>query len=83
MIKIRLMRGGRPNHPYYTLVATNSRSKRDGDFLEKLGRYNPSEKDPLTNINVEAINSWLKKGALLSETVRTLLKNNKITVASK
>ncbi|MEI8347786.1 MAG: 30S ribosomal protein S16, partial [Pseudomonadota bacterium] len=72
--------------PYFTLVATDSRSKRDGDFIEKLGRYHPNptnNEGPLQSIDVEKISAWLKKGAQMSDTVRTLLKNNKIKVVSK
>ena len=78
MVKIRIARGGRKNRPVYTLVATNSRSPRDGQFLEKLGQYDPKSTETLKGINVEAIKSWLSKGAQLSDTVRTLLKNSNI-----
>jgi small subunit ribosomal protein S16 len=78
MVKIRMARGGRKNRPVYTIVATNSRAPRDGEFLEKLGQYDPKASDVLKGINVEAIKTWLSKGAQLSDTVRTLLKNNNI-----
>lgn len=78
MVKIRMARGGRKNRPVYTIVATNSRSPRDGQFLEKLGQYDPKAPEAIKFVNVEGIKAWLSKGAQLSDTVRTLLKNNNI-----
>ncbi len=78
MVKIRMARGGRKNRPVYTIVATNSRSPRDGQFLEKLGQYDPKAAEALKMVNIEGIKGWLAKGAQLSDTVRTLLKNNNI-----
>jgi small subunit ribosomal protein S16 len=78
MVKIRMARGGRKNRPVYTIVAANSRSPRDSQFLEKLGQYDPKAEKALVGLNVEGIKAWLSKGAQLSDTVRTLLKNNNI-----
>ena len=78
MVKIRMARGGRKNRPVYTIVATNSRTARDGQFLEKLGQYDPKAAEALKFVNVEGIKSWISKGAQLSDTVRSLLKNNNI-----
>lgn len=79
MVKIRMSRVGRKNLPIFTIVATDSRAPRDGEVLEKLGQYNPkADKDGLKAVNIEGIKAWLKKGAQLSDTVRTLLKNNNI-----
>ncbi len=78
MVKIRMARGGRKNRPIYTIVATNSRSPRDGQFLEKLGQYDPKAATAIKSVNIEGIKTWLSKGAQLSDTVRTLLKNNNI-----
>jgi len=78
MVKIRMTRLGRKALPVYSIVATDSRSPRDGQFLEKLGQYNPKSPETLKNINVEGIKAWLGKGAQLSDTVRTLLKKNNI-----
>lgn len=78
MVKIRLARGGRTHRPVYTIVATDSRSARDGQFLEKLGQYDPKAPKTLASVNVEGIQTWIKKGAQLSDTVRSLLKNNNI-----
>ncbi len=73
-----MARGGRKNRPVYTIVAANSRSPRDSQFLEKLGQYDPKATDVLKTVNVEGIKAWVAKGAQLSDTVRTLLKNNNI-----
>jgi len=78
MVKIRMARGGRKNRPVYTIVATNSRSPRDGQFIEKLGQYDPKSNETIKLLNIEGIKSWISKGAQLSDTVRTLLKNNNI-----
>ncbi len=78
MVKIRMARGGRKNRPVYTIVAINSRSPRDGQFLEKLGQYDPKATEVLKTVNVEGIKTWIGKGAQLSDTVRSLLKNNNI-----
>lgn len=73
-----MARGGRKNRPVYTIVATNSRSARDGQFLEKLGQYDPKSQEVMKFVNIEGIKSWISKGAQLSDTVRSLLKNNNI-----
>jgi len=73
-----MARGGRKNRPVYSIVATNSRSPRDGQYLETLGQYDPKAEVALQYLNLEGIKAWLAKGAQLSDTVRTLLKNNNI-----
>ena len=79
MIKIRLSRHGRSTSPLYAIVATDSRSPRDGRFLGRLGSYNPEETtNPLWNLNLEEMKNWVSKGAVLSETVKTLLKKQNI-----
>lgn len=80
MVKIRMARGGRKNRPVYTIVATDSRSPRDGQFLEKLGQYDPKAKETLKTVDVDGIKAWISKGAQVSDTVRSLLKNNKIAL---
>lgn len=78
MIKIRLARGGRKARPVYTIVAADARSPRDGRFLEKLGQYNPHSEVVLTDVNAEAITTWIGKGAQLTDTVKSLLKKQSI-----
>ncbi len=78
MVKIRLQRGGRTHRPVYTIVATNSRTPRNGRFLEKLGQYDPSSTEVLKDVKVEAVKAWLDKGAKLSDTVNSLFKKHGI-----
>lgn len=81
MLKIRMARGGRTHRPVYSLVVTDSRNPRDGRFIEKLGQYDPSLKEEtLKAIKVDKIKAWVSKGAILSDTVRTLLKKNNIAL---
>jgi small subunit ribosomal protein S16 len=80
MLTVRLSRGGRKNDPIYTIVVTDSRKPRDGGYLEKLGQYLPHDKQPLKNVKVEKLKTLMQKGATISDTVRTLLRNQKITL---
>lgn len=80
MIKIRLARGGRLKKPIYTIVATDSRMPRDGRFLQRLGQYNPKDAEPLKAVNAEGIAQWVNKGAVISETVKSLLKKHSIEI---
>lgn len=82
MIKIRLARGGRIHKPIYTIVAADARCPRDGRFLEKLGQYNPSAKEDkvLVDVKVDQLKYWISKGAMLTDSVRTLLKKQKISL---
>jgi small subunit ribosomal protein S16 len=72
MVKIRLFRTGAKKLPFYRIVAIDSRSKRQGRFLENLGTYDPRE--GAVELREEALNRWREKGAELSETVRSLLR---------
>ena len=81
MIKIRMARGGRVHKPVYTVVAAESKKARDGKFLEKLGQYDPNAKNVLNSLKVDRIQYWVDKGAVLSDTVRTLLKKEKVTLS--
>ena len=80
MVVIRMARGGRVHKPIYTIVAANSRHPRDGRFLEKLGQYDPNGKEDkvLNNLKTDRIAAWVDKGAVLSDTVKSLLKKSKI-----
>lgn len=82
MVTIRLARGGRTHSPLYTIVATDSRSARNGKFLERLGNYNPAleEGKTLSNLKSDRIAAWVKNGATMSDTVKTLLKRNNVTL---
>ncbi len=80
MLTVRLSRGGRKNDPVYSVVVTDSRKPRDGGYLDKLGQYLPHDKQPLKNVKIDQIKALVKKGATVSDTVRTLLKREKITL---
>ncbi len=80
MVVIRLTRRGRKHEPVYNIVAADSRRARNGAFLEKLGLYHPNTETELSNLRTEELKSWVNKGAILSDTVRTLLKKNKIVL---
>lgn len=70
-VRIRLARTGSKKKPFYRVVAADSRMKRDGRYLEKLGTYNPLTKE--LNLEKENIQKWLSDGASPSDTVNKLL----------
>jgi small subunit ribosomal protein S16 len=73
MVKIRLRRMGRRNKPFYRVVVTDSRSPRDGKFIEIIGHYNPLTDPASVSIDEEKALKWLRYGAQPSDTVRSLL----------
>lgn len=72
-VKIRLQRHGKKGKPFYWVVAADSRAKRDGRYLEKLGTYNPNSNPATVDLNIDHTVSWLEKGAQPTDTARTLL----------
>jgi len=72
-VKIRLQRHGKKGKPYYWIVAADSRSKRDGRYLEKLGAYNPNTNPATVELDVDSAVKWLQNGAQPTDTARTLL----------
>ena len=72
-VRIRLQRHGRKGRPFYWIVAADSRSRRDGRYLEKLGTYDPNVNPAIVNIKVNEAVKWLENGAQPSDTARTLL----------
>ena len=72
-MKIRLARGGSKKRPHYAIVAADSRAKRDGKFLEKLGTYNPNVNPAEINLNVDNAVKWLQNGAQPTDTARAIL----------
>ena len=78
MVTIRLSRGGAKKRPFYHIVVTDSRNKRDGRFIEQLGFFNPVAKgaEETLRLNRERIDHWLSQGAQTSERVATLLKKS-------
>lgn len=75
-VKIRLARIGKKHVPFYRIVAIDSRSKRDGAFLDNLGTYD-ALKSKLVTFNEDRINDWVSKGAILTESVKRLQKLHK------
>ena len=73
-VKIRMKRVGAKNTPVYRIVVADSRSPRDGKFLEEIGTYQPLQKGNNFNINLERANYWVSKGAQPSDTVRSFIK---------
>lgn len=72
-VKIRLQRHGKKGKPFYWIVAADSRSKRDGKFLEKLGTYNPNTNPATINLDVDGSVKWLENGAQPTDTARAIL----------
>ncbi len=80
-VRIRLRRMGAKKAPFYRIVVADSRSPRDGRFIEEIGYYDPLKDPAVIKINEEKAIDWLKKGAQLSETARALF--NKAGVLKK
>ena len=78
MVKIRLKRMGMKKKPFYRLVVTDSRSPRDGRFIEEIGYYNPMTNPAEIKIDAAKAENWLKNGAQPTETVKSLLKKSEI-----
>ena len=72
-VKIRLQRHGKKGKPFYWIVAADSRSKRDGKYLEKLGTYNPNVNPAEINLDVDGAVQWLDNGAQPTDTARAIL----------
>lgn len=72
-VRIRLQRHGKKGKPFYWIVAADSRAKRDGRYLEKIGTYNPNTNPATVELNIDQAIKWLENGAQPSDTARTLL----------
>ena len=73
-VKIRLKRMGKKRNPVYRIVVADSRSPRDGRFVEEIGTYDPNQEPSLVTVNEEAAKKWLANGAQPTETVGKFLK---------
>ena len=73
-VRIRLARMGAKKRPFYRLVAADSEAPRDGKFLEILGSYDPMKDPAQIVIQKEKVDSWLDKGATVTESARAILK---------
>ena len=74
-VKLRLKRMGSKQKPFYRIVAADSRSPRDGKFIETVGTYNPIGSEAEVKVNEELALKWLANGAIPTDTVRNLLKD--------
>ena len=72
-VKLRLKRMGSKQKPYYRIVAADSRSPRDGRFIESVGTYNPLLKENSVTVDSEKVTKWLDNGAQPTDTVKSLL----------
>ena len=77
-VKIRLQRFGTKKRPFYRVVVMDSRTKRDGDVVEFIGRYQPIVKGKQFEVDEEKVIKWLKQGAQPTDTVKALLKKEGI-----
>lgn len=73
-VKLRLARIGSKKNPIYRVVAADSRSPRDGRFIEVVGRYNPQTNPSLIDLDLTKVQAWLDKGAQPTEPVAKLIK---------
>ena len=78
MVKIRLRRMGAKKAPFYRIVVADSRSPRDGRFIEEIGTYNPMLEPSEFKVDADKVREWMKNGAQPIETVKTLLKKEGI-----
>ncbi len=76
MVKIRLKRMGAHKRPFYRVVVADSRTPRDGRFIEEIGTYNPLKDPAEIKIDVEAAQKWISNGAQPTDTVRALLEKS-------
>ena len=81
MVVIRLSRSGAKKNPYYFITVADSRNARDGAFIERLGFYNPTAQgqEETLRIDIEKVNEWVSKGAQISDRVKRLIKDSKLS----
>ena len=79
MVTIRLSRGGAKKQPFYHVVATDSRARRDGRYIERLGFYNPVARGDATSVqlNMERVDYWVGVGAQMSDSVAKIVKTKR------
>ena len=83
LVKVRLKRMGTKKRPFYRIVIADSRSPRDGRFIETVGTYDPRKDPSEVTLKGERIRYWLNKGAQPTDTVRSILKKNEISPKSE
>lgn len=72
-VKLRLQRRGKKGKPFYWIIAADSRAKRDGKFIEKIGHYNPTTNPADIDLDLDSAVRWLQNGAQPTDTVRAIL----------
>jgi small subunit ribosomal protein S16 len=82
-VSIRLRREGAKNRPYYKIVVADSRSPRDGKFIEIIGTYDPKKTGANSTMKVDRAEYWIARGAQPSDTVRSLLKKTRKSSAAQ
>lgn len=83
MVKIRLTRTGKKHEPHYRIVAVDSRTKRDGKYIEKIGYYNPRTKPPTLEYDKEILQKWIDQGAQMTDTIFDIFVKEGIVKKSK
>jgi small subunit ribosomal protein S16 len=76
-VSIRLRREGTTNSPYYKIVVADSRSPRDGKFIEIIGNYDPKKAGQNANLDLSRVDYWIGNGAQPSETVASIIRNSR------
>jgi small subunit ribosomal protein S16 len=79
---IRLRRDGTKNSPYYRIVVADKHSPRDGKFLELIGTYDPKKKGDNATVKLNRADHWIAQGALPSDTVKSLLKRERVKASA-
>jgi small subunit ribosomal protein S16 len=84
MVRIRLSRGGATKRPFYHIVVTDRRNRRDGRYIERLGFFNPiaTGGEPALQLDMERADYWLSQGAQASERVVQLIKQHRASAAA-
>jgi small subunit ribosomal protein S16 len=81
-VTIRLRRDGTKNSPYYRIVVADKHSPRDGKFLELIGTYDPKKKGDNATVKLNRADHWIAQGALPSDTVKSLLKRERVKASA-
>ncbi len=83
MLRIRLRRLGKKRQPYYRIVVAERRERRDGDFIEMVGSYNPHADPPLVQVDGDRVKEWISKGAQPSEAAEKILRRAGVITTEK
>ena len=84
MVSIRLSRGGAKKSPFYHIVATDSRARRDGRYIERLGYYNPIARGAAAEVqlDIDRLEYWISVGGQMSDRVQKVVKDHRKSVAA-